>query len=86
MRLFTRARSRIVEQAERPLRFGGPDGAVVRRDVWRSDGVLRDGYCDSCWSDLQTAAPRNGRGRGSVALCGAKHTHNCIQDFACNAY
>ena len=76
-RQFTRARgSSFATGRARPLRFGGPDGAVVgaRRDAWRSDGVLRDGYCDSCWSDLQTAAPRNGRGRGSVALCGAKHT------------
>ncbi len=29
------------------------------RDVWRSDGVLRDGYCDSCWSDFKRRAVKN---------------------------
>ena len=84
MRLFTRARSRIVEQAERPLRFGGPDGAVVRRDVWRSDGVLRDGYCDSCWSDCKTPARQNAIKERHIAR--AKLTHNCIYKFACSIY
>ena len=69
--------------------FGGPDGAVVgaRRDVWRSEGVLRDGYCGSCWSDLQNRSAKTAMKSATAAwLCRRKHTHNCILDFACNTY